>query len=328
MPGDPLSKFPRIRTQKPEEFEDRLVNAYGATKLHMHAARRLNARGNWIQLQSIALGFSACEVPAAVSFGECDFARIQLALRGHGVTRSGKHTTLISVGQPCLTSAHREATFGYEQDFEHLVLRVNADALEQKIAPLIGAQPRGGIEFEPAVFSGSTMLLGLQRLVETLISLLEDDDAQLSSIALRELEQAVIVQFLLAGRHNLSSLLDRSPADAAPHCVRLAEAYIDANWNCPIMIENLVEVSGVSARSLFNAFKRWRGLTPAAFARKIRLERSLSLLSKAESVSVTAVALACGFSSLGHFAREYRDMFGELPSQTVARYAAGVSRSA
>jgi len=34
---------------------------------------------------------------------------------------------------------------------------------------------------------------------------------------------------------------------------------------------------------------------------------------------VTAVAFACGFGNLGHFARDYREVFGERPSMTLAR---------
>jgi transcriptional regulator GlxA family with amidase domain len=33
--------------------------------------------------------------------------------------------------------------------------------------------------------------------------------------------------------------------------------------------------------------------------------------------SVTSVAFACGFSNLGHFAKDYFQGFGELPSETL-----------
>jgi transcriptional regulator GlxA family with amidase domain len=42
------------------------------------------------------------------------------------------------------------------------------------------------------------------------------------------------------------------------------------------------------------------------------------MLAESEA-SVTAVAYACGFFSTGHFARAYREAFGELPSQTIRR---------
>jgi transcriptional regulator GlxA family with amidase domain len=43
------------------------------------------------------------------------------------------------------------------------------------------------------------------------------------------------------------------------------------------------------------------------------------LASGNPDTSVTAVAYACGFATMGHFAKEYRQTFGELPSRTIAR---------
>ena len=57
-----------------------------------------------------------------------------------------------------------------------------------------------------------------------------------------------------------------------------------------------------------------------AFAKATRLRRAKDMLaSGTPDTSVTAVAYACGFATMGHFAREYRQAFGELPSQTIAR---------
>jgi AraC-like DNA-binding protein len=38
-----------------------------------------------------------------------------------------------------------------------------------------------------------------------------------------------------------------------------------------------------------------------------------------QGTSVTQVALRCGFQNTGHFAREFRPAFGELPSETLRR---------
>jgi AraC-like DNA-binding protein len=60
-------------------------------------------------------------------------------------------------------------------------------------------------------------------------------------------------------------------------------------------------------------------MTLGRFAKLIRLRRARELLLKFDSrQSVTAVAFACGFSNLGHFARDYRAAFDELPSATLA----------
>jgi transcriptional regulator GlxA family with amidase domain len=57
-----------------------------------------------------------------------------------------------------------------------------------------------------------------------------------------------------------------------------------------------------------------------AFAKAVRLRHArAALMSGDPSTSVTATAFKCNFASPGHFARDYRNAFGELPSQTVSR---------
>jgi len=41
------------------------------------------------------------------------------------------------------------------------------------------------------------------------------------------------------------------------------------------------------------------------------------LLSGESGASVTAAAMASGFTDLSHFSAKYRDKFGELPSETL-----------
>jgi transcriptional regulator GlxA family with amidase domain len=36
-----------------------------------------------------------------------------------------------------------------------------------------------------------------------------------------------------------------------------------------------------------------------------------------QTTSVTSVAFDCGFTNLGHFAKDYGECFGELPSATL-----------
>jgi hypothetical protein len=129
QPNDPLHRFAATRTSDPEEFRHALVNVYGATGLTIRNPRGLQTRGNFLQLGDIALGFSPCGVPAAVSFAECDFTRLQIALSGRAATTSAGVTAPIDNQQSCLTPG-RAALLDYGVGFEHIVLRVNAKAKE------------------------------------------------------------------------------------------------------------------------------------------------------------------------------------------------------
>ena len=86
-------------------------------------------------------------------------------------------------------------------------------------------------------------------------------------------------------------------------------------------------VANDSARSLFRQFKKDRGYSPADFAKRIRLDRARELLEQSGGeASVTQIALRCGFQNPGHFARDFRLAFGELPSE-ILRKSIGRAKS-
>ena len=316
---DPLSRYPVLHTCNVEEFERELVDIYGGTVFELPHPKRLHVRGNFIQLHDTALGFGTCGTAATVFFGEGDFARLQLPVRGEGATSCGKQTIVVGAGKPSLTSPGRPSILHYGIGFEQLFLRVKWEAIARKLTALLGAPIRREFEFDLSEFAGPEMS-GLRRLIGLLVELLDDENSQLSPLVVRELEQAVIVQLLFASRHNFSDLLEREPQDTAPVHVRRVEAYIEANWHRPITIEALVQIAGVSMRTLFRAFERVRGCSPMAFVRRVRLEHARGLLlNPDDTTSVTGIAVLCGFSNLGHFAGAYRTLFGERPSQTLQR---------
>jgi transcriptional regulator GlxA family with amidase domain len=121
-------------------------------------------------------------------------------------------------------------------------------------------------------------------------------------------------------RHNHTHLLLREPLPASQTAVRAVEEFIEANWDKPIGIETMVAVANVSARSLFRQFRKDRGYSPADFAKRVRLNHAREMLEQPnEAGSVIQIALRCGFQNPGHFARDYRNTFGELPSTTLKK---------
>jgi AraC-like DNA-binding protein len=79
--------------------------------------------------------------------------------------------------------------------------------------------------------------------------------------------------------------------------------------------------AGVSTRTLGYAFRENIGLSPGAFVRQLRLQglRRELLASRLGESSVTELAYHLGFTQLGRLAGDYRRVFGELPSATLAR---------
>ncbi|KVV51919.1 AraC family transcriptional regulator [Burkholderia territorii] len=87
----------------------------------------------------------------------------------------------------------------------------------------------------------------------------------------------------------------------------------------PVTVLELCRALRCSRRTLQTSFQRVADVTPVGYLRTIRLNavRRLLRTTSAQQLGVGEAAASWGFTHLGYFAREYRDLFGELPSQTL-----------
>ena len=96
--------------------------------------------------------------------------------------------------------------------------------------------------------------------------------------------------------------------------VNRAVDYITANLDEPLRLEDVARAACFSPYHFHRLFRALMGETLAAFVKRVRLERSLYLLSHREGARLTDVALACGFSSSSDFSRSFRAHYGVAPS--------------
>jgi AraC-like DNA-binding protein len=90
--------------------------------------------------------------------------------------------------------------------------------------------------------------------------------------------------------------------------------------DCSVLaVADLCRMAGVAKSRLHQAFSEIYGISPGAYLHRLRLTsiREKLLSDEAPPRSIKDVAIEHGFYSSGQFARAYRDMFGELPSQTL-----------
>lgn len=85
-------------------------------------------------------------------------------------------------------------------------------------------------------------------------------------------------------------------------------------------LDDLARAAGVSDRTLRNAFQEQLGTSPKRFLRLRLLNVVHHTLRRAdpEATRVTDVLAQQGVWDWGHFARDYRTLFGELPSKTLS----------
>jgi len=107
--------------------------------------------------------------------------------------------------------------------------------------------------------------------------------------------------------------------------VARARGYIDAHLDSPIAIEDLVSASYASRRTLYRAFAETLDETPQSYILKLRLNRIRADLAEQHEAmrTVTVVSNRWGIPELGRLAARYREQFGELPRETLARRGRG-----
>ncbi len=318
--SEPLHRHPLIRTSSLQELRDLGNRLLGAERVDVRNAERFEAVVNLIELETIGLAFGTTSCDMVCDHRPADFIRVQVALKGRGVSCARGEATDVTEQQMAVAPAGVPWQMASQGGHRRLTLRLDPDALRQRLTTLIGVQPRADYAIDPAVPADDPHARTLRRLLEFLATELNEQDAALPAAVHRELEHAVQVAFLCASRHRFRDML----FDPAPMpdfgLVKRLEDFIEANWREPITIERLAREAGVSARSIFRVFERVRGYSPIAFAKTVRLRRAHEMLRSGDpAVTVASAAAACNFSNAGHFARYYRATFGELPSVTIAR---------
>jgi AraC-like DNA-binding protein len=317
---DPLHNFPVFRTSDPEQLRQLCSSMLGMARVELRNIDAFEARINLVRLPAIGLAFGATSCDVTADHVEADFFRLQVALKGGSTTIAAGKTTELSETQFTITPVDAPWQMICQAGHERLTLRLDRQALLQKLSTLIGIKPRGELIIEPAIGVDDPYARGLLRLTQFLAQQLDSPASALPPAATRELEQAVQIAFLYASRHNFSHLLEKPEGLPVPGLVRRLEEFIEANWQQAITIERLSAETGVSSRAIFRAFEKSRGYSPMVFAKSIRLRHARQILMSGDpGVTVLATAFHCNFASPGHFARDYREAFGELPSETLAR---------
>ncbi len=143
-------------------------------------------------------------------------------------------------------------------------------------------------------------------------------DAVPNPLIERRIEETICLELLRNWADSAGMHLESGARSAAPYYVREAERLMTEHAAEALSILEIAERIGVSARSLSEGFKRFRGQTPHAYHTRQRL-RSLrdALLCAEPGETVTSIARARGFINLGVLAAAYRKQFGESPAETL-----------
>lgn len=101
--------------------------------------------------------------------------------------------------------------------------------------------------------------------------------------------------------------------------VHRARDYIHAHIHQPLTLKDIYTALGISRRTLFYSFESIFMMTPMEYIKAQRLQGARRALKQADpkTTTIASIAYEWGFYNSGYFAKAYKAMFNELPSQTL-----------
>ena len=249
-----------------------MARIYGKRVLiPQHDVEGFNAIINACHVRDTGLLYGTFGAAVSFEFPPVDYFCRLFPLRGTGETAIGHVSSDLTRGTGAVTSAEAPHQTKISADYAHLVLRIDAKALTGKLAALTGATISEPLRMDPRQDFKHPAAKMLHQYIPLLAETLSGATPSFPDWWIAQTEQLLMTLFLCGHRHNYSHLLDQDAPEAALRPVKFAEEYIVANAQRDIRLEDLAEVTGVSALSLFAAFKKYRGYTPLEF---IALARS------------------------------------------------------
>jgi AraC-like DNA-binding protein len=290
----------------------------------LRQTRQLDARINGVYMPTVYIGYvqyGSASVALSPGQNRPDYW-LQLPLSGNLEASIGRDMVACTPLRGAIASpAREECRFLSESGSTRIQLALNGSALVRHLAALLGEPPAGQLDFAPAIDLATGYGRSLARYVLMAVADLEQAGSVLwSPSTMRAFEDFVSTALLLSHPHNYSDALRRLQHPIAPRDVKRAIDYMQANLEAPITIADIAAASGVPGRTLFKHFSEWQGISPMRHLRNVRFAKVRQALLRADcGESVTEIAMRFGFAHMGRFSVEYRQRFGEMPSETLRR---------
>ncbi len=236
-----------------------------------------------------------------IALRETDSCAVLLPLRGSIRVSSGDTELEASPGQGIIAMPGKRNT-GVGPQYLGLVCVIDKPQ-QHHSAPLLRPSPqlRGFLQYLAEAFDSSQYLVDNQATHKSVAGFISELVDQSWAEQASDLQQAA----------NAASLVRH---------VTAAECWMDAHMGDTFSVSGLAQALGINVRTLQLAFQRHRNCTPRQAIERRRLDCVRQALLKAPANhSVTGVAMDNGVLHLGRFAASYRRMYGENPSETLAR---------
>lgn len=291
-----------------------------------------------VQMTQLSVKSLQCDVRLAI-FDEIQFAFIKsscpLLSIGEKPRNMISFACLLETIGPCLIAHNRKlalnsfggfdpnlkAKFVLPSEMQFLVIQIRRDILQDCIEVMEREDlnehfwKHNFVQLPETMLSVKVYLWQLLHLIEHQPQFLQQPRSK--QLLLEDFIPLLISAIPPATRDSLK----QPPLIKRAGLVKQAEDYMLAHLDQPLTLAHLCQMIYVSQRSLCYGFQEVFGVSPMEYLKAKRLQNVRRFLKVAtpETACVASIARQFGFWSPGHFARDYKTMFGELPSETLQR---------
>lgn len=321
---DPLSRYALFHTHDLDEACSRVAAIYCRHTLRIAGrGQHIDACMQHARLRGVSVNRLRYGATVDIDAG-CldDFVLVMMQVVGTADIRCGAQRIRSNPHLASVVTPTQALTQTVHAGCDQIMIRIDRALLESVCAQHIGHALRKPVEFALGMDMLGHEAVSRQALVSYLVSELEHEAPTLSStLVLAQIEHLLVTTLLTGQPNNYRDEMRHPPQSIAPRHVRRVEEFIEAHADQALTIGDLAAYAKVSTSTLFAGFREFRNTTPMAYLKAVRMERVREELLDPASCdkTVTSIAMRWGFHHLGHFATDYKNRYGECPSQTRER---------
>jgi AraC-like DNA-binding protein len=201
-----------------------------------------------------------------------------------------------------------------------LLIAIDRDSIDSALSSLLDRPLKQPVIFLPSIDLTSELGQSLKKLLQFLWESTQGEGTAPASLVMHKLEQAFLACAIEGLPSNYTEeLLYQTDGSLACH-VRKACDFIESHLHEDIKLGDIAAATKVCSRLLQKAFSHHCGCSPMRFLTQSRLQRIRQELESAPSdTKIVDVMMQYGFTQGGKFAKEYQQLFGEKPSETLKR---------
>lgn len=130
-----------------------------------------------------------------------------------------------------------------------------------------------------------------------------------------------IASFVVSRQQAIEPSRQGRPRVPRQEIIRCSTELLEQRVGAPVRVDELAAAADVSQRTLRTAFEEYFGLGPVRYLQLRQLHQVFRALTAAdpEEITVSRTFAEHGAWAFGRFSARYRQLFGELPSETLRR---------